>query len=156
MRTSLLRSNREITIWGFRVSEAKATSFGDMALDKVKELVSSNPVVIFRFSLFFFVSVCIYRIVDRFDPILKLNFVSQQQALSLLRVREAALRSETGNQVQGHWIGPRKSVPILLLSNLYNHSYISMYGVSIHVSASVYRCNVCVVLSLWWIGYASN
>ncbi|KAL6201252.1 hypothetical protein ACLB2K_024967 [Fragaria x ananassa] len=73
MRTSLLHSNREITIWGFRVSEAKATSFGDMALDKVKELVSSNPVVIFRFSLFFFVSLCPYCVCVKQLFVLKLG-----------------------------------------------------------------------------------
>ena len=46
-----------------------------MALGKVKELVSSNPVVIFRFSLPLHLLVCvyIYRIVDRFEPIWKFD-----------------------------------------------------------------------------------
>ncbi|XP_062012138.1 uncharacterized protein LOC133728724 [Rosa rugosa] len=46
-----------------------------MALGKVKELVSSNPVVIFRFSLPLHLLMCvyIYRIVDRFEPIWKFD-----------------------------------------------------------------------------------
>lgn len=115
-----------LVLWGtVRVVLQRAVvRFGrKMALPKAKEIVASNPVVVFR-SFYFFLSLCLY--MKSFSSNLRVieiwMLISwwQQVVLSVLRDREAAFDS-IGHHFQGHWVGHWKWDQIAL--SLYIYSF---------------------------------
>lgn len=148
----------------FRVWEFKRQR--DMALPKAKEIVSSNPVVVFRF-LF------VYQTVSFFDLMITYLYMyrrwcrglwPQQDVLSVLREREAAVDS-IGSEFQGYWVGHWKWEILFFLIYLFMwfclelefQSSIVLYICGIEVEFNFFEAAARILNSNGnWLGIKSN